>query len=224
MRKYGTCFYERYAQISLERLLGDEFSILVNKDRPDLQSPDGTSIGIEVTRAMEQSKDAASGMLKELAGISPVESDDFTDDELKKISESGYSYGLHGNKIIGYREKNYWAMALPLKHILESKVSKCINGFYGQYRKMGLYVFCREPLNEAKVLKAYRYVMSLQELQDIRYNRLYLSEIDALHVCNLDDGLSESARVVDFDISNDMRRDFYLTALRQQMDVLSGKD
>ena len=58
MRKYGTCFFERYAKISLEALLGREFSGLVNKDRPDLQSPDGVSLGIEVTRAMEESREA----------------------------------------------------------------------------------------------------------------------------------------------------------------------
>lgn len=53
--KHDTCFFERYAQISLSTLLGSEFDSLVNLDRPDLQSPDGTSIGIEVTRAMEES-------------------------------------------------------------------------------------------------------------------------------------------------------------------------
>lgn len=222
MRKYDTCFFERYAQISLETLLGKEFADLLNEDRPDLQSPDGVSIGIEVTRAMEQSKEAASGMLKELAGISPAASDGFTVDELRNITESGYSYGLRDSKYLGYREASFWAMALPLKHILENKVSKCINGFYGQYRKMGLYVFCKDALSDAEVIKAYRYVMSLQKLHDITYNRLYLSEIGVLHVCNLDEGLSESSRVVDFEIPQDLRKEFYLKALRQQMDILSA--
>ena len=57
-RKYDTCFFERYAQISLATLLGHEFDCLVNLDRPDLQSEDGKSIGIEVTRAMEESRAA----------------------------------------------------------------------------------------------------------------------------------------------------------------------
>lgn len=77
MRKYDTCFFERYAQISLETLLGREFANLVNEDRPDLQSPDGVTLGIEVTRAMEQSKDAA------------------------RILESGYGYGLSNGRFIG---------------------------------------------------------------------------------------------------------------------------
>ena len=51
MRKFDTCFFERYAQITLETVLGDEYTDLVNEDRPDLQKPD-KSLGIEVTRAM----------------------------------------------------------------------------------------------------------------------------------------------------------------------------
>ena len=45
-REFGTCFFEQYAQISLSALLRSEFDCLVNMDRPDLQSPDGKSIGI----------------------------------------------------------------------------------------------------------------------------------------------------------------------------------
>lgn len=54
-RPFGTCFFESYAQISLAALLGHEYDCLVNIDRPDLQSNDGHSLGIEVTRAMEES-------------------------------------------------------------------------------------------------------------------------------------------------------------------------
>lgn len=57
-REFGTCFFEQYAQISLSALLGREFDSLVNRDRPDLQTPDGMTVGIEVTRAMEESKSA----------------------------------------------------------------------------------------------------------------------------------------------------------------------
>ena len=64
-RKYGTCFFEQYAQISLSALLGSEFDCLVNRDRPDLQSADDHSIGIEVTRAMEESKKAEQELLKD---------------------------------------------------------------------------------------------------------------------------------------------------------------
>ena len=68
MRKFDTCFFERYARITLETILGEEFGALVNEDRPDLQMPD-KSLGIEVTRAMEPHKDVAQEMLKEMAGL-----------------------------------------------------------------------------------------------------------------------------------------------------------
>jgi len=72
MSQFDTCFFEMYAKISLKTLLDKGFSSLVNKDRPDLQSPDGVSLGIEVTRAMPESKEAARSMLKEMAGVIPL--------------------------------------------------------------------------------------------------------------------------------------------------------
>lgn len=148
MRKYGTCFFERYAQISLESLLGDEFADLLNEDRPDLQSPDGKTLGIEVTRAMEESRTAAQSLLKEMAGIKPMEEDE---NDIHQIIDSGYAFGL----------QNY-----------------CDRG----------------------------------------YDRLYLSEVSCLHVCNLSDGISDFARVVSIPIPQEQRREFYLTALWEQMD------
>ena len=70
IRKYGTCFFEQYAQIALSALVSREFDTLVNKDRPDLQSKDGHSIGIEVTRAMEESRTQnAINMLKTVKSL-----------------------------------------------------------------------------------------------------------------------------------------------------------
>ena len=70
-RPFGTCFFEQYAQITLSTLLGSEFRSLVGRDRPDLQSADGHTLGIEVTRAMEQSKDAAAALMADISGITP---------------------------------------------------------------------------------------------------------------------------------------------------------
>ena len=69
IRKYGTCFFEQYAHISLSSILGHEFDDLVNRDRPDLQSPDGVRLGIEVSRAMEQNKDSAGQMYREILDL-----------------------------------------------------------------------------------------------------------------------------------------------------------
>ena len=90
MSRFDTCFFERYARVSLEKLLDEGFAALLNKDRPDLQSADGRSIGIEVTRAMPESKEAADTMLKEMAGIRPVKSAGVESGDLDSMLASGY--------------------------------------------------------------------------------------------------------------------------------------
>ena len=211
-REFGTCFFEQYAQISLSALLGSEFDCLVNRDRPDLQSEDGRSLGIEVTRAMEESKKAADEMLLDVAGRTPQP----RGAEIEQILENGYAFGLEEGKYIGVKELLYWSMALPLAHILESKVSKVGNGFYGRYDKMGLFVFCREDLGAAEARKAMTYTISLQKYQDIRYNRLYLADVDDLFVCNLDDGITPDARMIRYRISQEQRQAFYREAILRQ--------
>ena len=214
VREFGTCFFEQYAQISLSALLGSEFDCLVNRDRPDLQSEDGRSLGIEVTRAMEESKKAADEMLLDVAGRTPQP----RGAEIEQILENGYAYGLQEGKYIGVKELLYWSMALPLARILESKVAKAGNGFYGRYAKMGLFVFCRENLGATEARKAMTYTISLQKYQDIRYNRLYLADVDDLFVCNLDDGITPDARMIRYRISQEQRQAFYQEAIRRQRD------
>ena len=211
-REFGTCFFEQYAQIMLSALLGSEFDCLVNKDRPDLQSPDGYTLGIEVTRAMEESKVSEEELLRNVAGITPG----IQEKDIEQILEYGYAYGLQHGKYIGMREFAYWSMALPMRRILESKVSKVGNGFYGHFEKMGLYVFSRENLDTADAVKAMNYTISLQKYMDIRYNRLYIADVDDLFVCNLDDGLSESSRLIRYPITQDQRQSFYEEAVHRQ--------
>jgi hypothetical protein len=215
-RKYGTCFFEQYAQISLCALLGSEFECLVNRDRPDLQSEGSDAIGIEVTRAMEESRRAEQELLKDVAGITLAPEQE---DETSDILEYGYAYGLRGGKYIGAKELPYWEMALPLRRILESKVQKVGNGFYGHFRKMGLYVFCKDQLSEMDVYGTMSYTIGLQKYLDNRFNRLYLADVDDLFVCNLDDGLRDSSRLCRYPISQEQRRAFYLEAVRKQLEV-----
>ena len=214
-RPFGTCFFESYAQISLSALLGSEFDCLVNRDRPDLQSRDDRSIGIEVTRAMEESKKAEEALLRDIAGITPSP----RGEEIDQILEYGYAYGLQEGKYIGVKELSYWSMALPLRRILESKVSKVGNGFYGRYDKMGLFVFCREDLKESEAVKAMNYTIQLQKYLDIRYNRLYLADVNDLFVCNLDDGLKESFRLVRYPITQSQRKVFFSEAIKRQNQI-----
>ncbi len=210
-RKYDTCFFERYAATALQTLLGHKFDGLVNLDRPDLQSADGHRLGIEVTRAIEGGKPAAKVLLKEMAGIRPVDTSDRI--ELESIIENGYAYGLQNGRYIGRMESGYWEMAQPLREIIRSKVWKVANGFYGEFSEFGLFIFCQETLNEATVLKTISYIRELQEENETRYARLFLSDLAALYVGNLDDGISYEYRLGTFPIDKEQRKQFFISAL-----------
>ena len=208
MSRFDTCFFERYARVSLEKLLDEGFAALLNKDRPDLQSADGRSIGIEVTRAMPETKEAADTMLKEMAGIRPVKSAGVESGDLDSMLASGYGYGLDDGQYVGSREYDYWSLALPMRRIIENKVSKAGNGFYGAFESLALYVFSKDALSDSEVADIMDFTMNLQSENKIRYDFLYLSEINNLNVCDL-----RSAQMVCHPISRVQRRDFFLASL-----------
>ena len=210
-RKFDTCFFERYAQITLESLLGDDYADLVNEDRPDLQKPD-MSLGIEVTRAMESSKDVAQAMLKEMAGMEVLEEDR---EEMDQIIRSGYGYGLQDGRYIGHLEYEYWHLAQPLRRIIENKVGKVGSGFYGNFDEYGLYIFCKDDLKYDEVILTMEYTSELQRTLDIRYSKMYLSLIDKLYVCDLTqvDKLLRPAKCTSYDISRRMCKEFFLKSL-----------
>ena len=210
-RKFDTCFFERYAQITLETLLGERYASLINEDRPDLQMPD-KSLGIEVTRAMEPRKNVANDLLKEMAGLEIKEEDR---EEVGHIIESGYGYGLQNGKYIGHIEYEYWALAHPLRRIIESKVSKVASGFYGEFDEYGLYIFCKDNLTEEEVILTMEYTGNLQRNLDIRYSKMYLSLIDRLYVCDLTDvdRMLYPAKCTSYEITRKMCKDFFLNSL-----------
>lgn len=210
-RKFDTCFFERYAQITLESLLGDDYADLVNEDRPDLQKPD-RSLGIEVTRAMESSKNVAQAMLKEMAGMEVLEEDR---EEMDQIIRSGYGYGLQDGRYIGHLEYEYWHLAQPLRRIIENKVGKVGSGFYGNFDEYGLYIFCKDDLKYDEVILTMEYTSELQRNLDIRYSKMYLSLIDRLYVCDLTqvDKLLRPAKCTSYDISRRMCKEFFLKSL-----------
>lgn len=208
MSRFDTCFFERYARVSLEKLLDEGFAALLNKDRPDLQSADGRSIGIEVTRAMPETKEAADTMLKEMAGIRPVKSAGVESGDIDSMLASGYGYGLDDGQYVGSREYDYWSLALPMRRIIENKVSKAGNGFYGEFESLSLYVFSKDALSDSEVADIMDFTMNLQSENKIRYDFLYLSEINNLNVCDL-----RSAQMVCHAISRIQRRDFFLASL-----------
>ena len=211
-RKFDTCFFERYAQLTLQTLLGEEYASLVNKDRPDLQTPDNR-LGIEVTRAMEPDRHNANQLLKELAGMHITEEHK---EEIQKIVESGYAYGLPGLNYTGYLEQEYWSLAQPLQRILTSKIQKVGQGFYGNFNQFGLYVFCRDLLDIKQVEAAVTYTLLLQDNLDIRFQTLFLSQTDTLYVCRLTESLTYegiNSRIVTYTIPDNLRREFFFKAL-----------
>lgn len=210
-RRFDTCFFERYAQLTLERLLGDDYSDLINEDRPDLQKTD-KSLGIEVTRAMEESKDAASSLLMEMAG---VEAEDCDKEEIDRIISSGYGYGLQDGRYIGQLEYEYWRLALPLRRIIASKIEKVGAGFYGEFNEFGLYIFCRDNLTHEEVVLTMEYASDLQRHLDLKYSKIYLSLIDKLHVCDLTnvDRLLRPTTFTSYDIPKVLRWELFTNAL-----------
>ena len=240
MKRFDTCFFERYARLTLMTLLGDEYAALVNRDRPDLQMVDG-SLGIEVTRAMEPRKEAAVDMLKEMAGVEVPGNDrvpencqvsDKDKEEISQIIRSGYAYGLQDGRYVGHLEQEYWSLALPLRRIIASKIEKVGSGFYGNFAEYGLYIFCKDSLSHEDVVMAMDYASDLQRHLDVKYSKIYLSLIDRLYVCDLSGagefcggtadsqvgGFSDDKPIckpvcTSYPISLDMRRWFFMEAL-----------
>ena len=203
--KFDTCFFERYAMVSLATLLGEHYAHLVNRDRPDLQDEE-QSIGIEVTRAIRENKNVANALVNEMAGedIKEVNAED-----LRHINQSGYAYGLGDGSIIGRNEYEFWSLALPLKRILEIKMDKVNNGFYGDFDEFGLFVFTKEDLDLDQIKQTIAFMREKQAYQNRLYSRLFISQIQAMFDCDLETGQYKKYKV-----SREQRRQFYEEAIK----------
>lgn len=206
MPKFDTCFFERYAQITLYDLFGERYAGLVNLDRPDLQDIN-KGIGIEVTRAMEENKKAAQALLSEMAG----NVHDVTSEAYKDIQSSGYAYGLHTGNWLGDKEYSYWQLALPLKRIIANKVRKVASGFYGEFETFGLYIFSKDDVSETQVKATIAFTRQLQRQHATRYSILFLSEIQTLYACDLRTGHYST-----HPISPAKRKNYYNRALQAE--------
>ena len=206
--KFDTCFFERYAMVSLATLLGEHYAHLVNRDRPDLQDEE-QGIGIEVTRAIRENKNVANALVNEMAGedIKEVNAED-----LRDINQSGYAYGLGDGTLVGRNEYEFWSLALPLKRILEIKMDKVNNGFYGDFDEFGLFVFTKEDLDLDQVKQTIAFMMEKQAYQNRLYSRLFLSQIQTLFDCDLETGQCKKYKV-----SREQRRQFYDEAIKTGM-------
>jgi len=202
--KFDTCFFERYAMVSLATLLGEHYAHLVNRDRPDLQD-EVQGIGVEVTRAIHENKNVANALVNEMAGeaIKEVNADD-----LRRIRQSGYAYGLGDGRLIGPNEFDFWSLALPLKRILEIKMDKVNNGFYGDFREFNLFVFTKDDLDREQIQQTIDFMMEKQAYQNRFYSRLFISQIQSLFDCDL-----EMGRYRKIKINEAQRRSFYEEAI-----------
>ena len=203
--KFDTCFFERYAMVSLATLLGEHYAHLVNRDRPDLQDEE-QSLGIEVTRAIRENKNVANALVNEMAGedVKEVNAED-----LRHINQSGYAYGLGDGTLVGRNEYEFWSLALPLKRILEIKMDKVNNGFYGDFNEFGLFVFTKEDLDLDQITQTIAFMMEKQAYQNRLYSRLFISQIQTLFDCDL-----ETGRYRKIKISQEQRRSFYEEAIQ----------
>ena len=189
--KFDTCFFERYAMVSLATLLGEPYAHLVNRDRPDLQDEQG-GIGIEVTRAIAENKNVANALVNEMAG---EEVKEVNADDLRHIKQSGYAYGLGDGSIVGRNEYEYWSLALHLKRILENKMDKVNNGFYGDFPEFDLFVFTKEDLDIPQIKQTIAFMQEKQAFQNRLYSRLFVSQIQSLFDCDLFTGQYRKIKV-----------------------------
>ena len=176
--KFDTTFFERYAKIVLVDLLGDKYANLVNRDRPDLQDCDA-GIGIEVTRAMVTGRDDAISLINDMAG-----SDNISESDIERIRKFGYSYGIH-RRLMGKIEEEFWSLAIPLKRIIESKVCKVANGFYGSFLEFGLFVFSKDELSLEYATQTMDYTIEIQQNNKTKYASMFIFDTHSLFVCDL---------------------------------------
>lgn len=202
--KFDTTFFERYAMIALQTMLGDKYAHLVNSDRPDLQDIEH-SLGIEVTRSIKENRTEAEMLVNELAG---TEIFCVNESDMHDIKFYGYAFGLNDGLFMGELEKRYWSLALPLKRIIKSKVRKVADGFYGNFNQFELFVFTKDNLTRHEVQLTVYYMTELQDANAIRYAKLHIAQTDKLYVCDL-----KTQTVEEYLISKEQCRMFYKKAV-----------
>jgi hypothetical protein len=116
---------------------------------------------------------------------------------------------LGDGSIIGRNEYEFWSLALPLKRILEIKMDKVNNGFYGDFDEFGLFVFTKEDLDLDQIKQTIAFMREKQAYQNRLYSRLFISQIQAMFDCDLETGQYKKYKV-----SREQRRQFYDEAIR----------
>lgn len=200
--KFDTTFFERYAKIVLVDLLGDKYANLVNRDRPDLQDNEA-GIGIEVTRAMVTGRDDAISLITDMAGA-----DDISECDIERIRKYGYSYGIH-RRLMGKVEEEFWSLAIPLRRIIESKVCKVANGFYGSFHEFGLFVFSKDELSLEYATQTMDYTIEIQQGNTTKYATMFIFDTHSLFVCDLVNDI-----ITQINVNAEQCERYYMEALK----------
>ncbi|MBQ2572682.1 MAG: hypothetical protein II575_00570, partial [Bacteroidales bacterium] len=183
-------------------LLGEKYANLVNRDRPDLQDNDA-GIGIEVTRAMVTGRDDAISLITDMAGA-----DDISECDIERIRKYGYSYGIH-RRLMGKVEEEFWSLAIPLRRIIESKVGKVANGFYGCFREFGLFVFSKDELSLEYATQTMDYTIEIQQGNATKYATMFIFDTHSLFVCDLVNDI-----ITQINVSAEQCERYYIGALK----------
>jgi hypothetical protein len=148
----------------------------------------------------------ANALVNEMAGKAVKE---VNAADLRHINQTGYAYGLGDGSIVGRNEYEYWSLALPMKRILEIKMDKVNNGFYGDFREFDLFVFTKEDLDIDQIKQTISFMQEKQAFQNRLYSHLFVSQIQTLFDCDLFSGHYKKYKV-----SRAQRRHFYDEAIK----------
>jgi hypothetical protein len=92
--------------------------------------------------------------------------------------------------------------------VIENKVSKVVNGFYGDFEEFGLYIFTKDDMTAEDLLAAMKWTMELQAKAEKQFTTLYISEVQTLYVCDV-----ATLSYKQYPISKEMCKSFFLKSV-----------
>ena len=154
---------ELYARYMLEILFPLEYKDLINSDKPDLISPDG-SIGVEVTRVVwEEEMMAAKAFNRE--GIEILSGDPVKSEWENKVI--GFSSPVNGVNYEGFEK------------LLVQKYERINNDTYSPCRQYDLYVIWRD-LFEDEAGRAVSGISETDKNYSVKYRYVFLDNTEML--------------------------------------------
>ena len=177
--KLDTLFFEHYARITLADLLGGRYKNLVNRDKPDLQDRAG-NFGIEVTRAMEESRSEMDALESELMRR-PVEMGE--QNRLKPYLEQGEDTLLYDGKEVSFGADELKTGSDALLAAVRSKI--VLLPQYAPFSEYGLYVFSYGDISGGELRQAMEIIRREQAALSRQYKMLFVNDLPGFHLCDL---------------------------------------